>query len=122
MARVLWYELTYAALFACALFAPAGTWHWWRAWVLLAVLVVMRTVSTVTLLHINPRLLAERSKPPIQRGQPFTDRILLVSSMASFAALPMVSSLDVFRWHLLPSPPLWLSVAGLGLAVAGWWI
>src|SRR5438477_11927203 len=97
MARVLWNVLAYAALFACALFAPAGTWHWRRAWVLLAVLVVMRTVSTVALLRINPRLLAERSKPPIQRGQPFTDRILLVSFMASFAALPLVSSLAVIR-------------------------
>jgi len=112
----------YVGLFALLLFVPAGTLDWWRARVLLGVLLVMRIVGTVGAIRVNPELLAERSGLPLHRGQPLADRVLLLSFMASFAALVAFCPLDVFRLRLLPRPPAAVSLAGLVLFAAGWWI
>ena len=82
----------YVGLFACLLFLPAGTLNWWRAWVLLGVLFVARVSSTLSILRVNKALLIERSKLPLQKGQPLADKALLISFM------------------------------GLLLFVTGWWI
>jgi protein-S-isoprenylcysteine O-methyltransferase Ste14 len=121
-ARVVAGVVGYVGLFAVLLLVPAGTLRWWRAWVLLGVLLVMRVVVTVGMLRVHPGLLAERSLVPLRRGQPLADRVLLTSFMASFAALIAFCPLDVFRLHLLPRPPAVLSLLGIALFVAGWWI
>jgi protein-S-isoprenylcysteine O-methyltransferase Ste14 len=107
-------------LYALFLFAPAGTLRWPRAWVLLAVFLVLRISGTIRVWRVNRDVLVERGKPPVQKGQPLVDRILLLSFMATYAGVVAVSALDRFRWHLLPPPPAAVSAAGLVLFVAGW--
>jgi protein-S-isoprenylcysteine O-methyltransferase Ste14 len=114
--------LAYVGLFTVLLFAPAGTLDWWRAWVLLGVLLVMRAIGAAGAIRVNPELLAERQKLPLHRGQPLVDRVLLLSFMASFAALIAFCSVDVFHLRLLPRPPAAISAAGIVLFAAGWWI
>jgi hypothetical protein len=46
-----------AALVASILFASAGTLAWWRAWVLVAVLLAARTVGAAIAYPVNPTLL-----------------------------------------------------------------
>ncbi len=94
------------AIFGIPLFLLAGTWDWWRAWVLLGAVFIGSVGSVVTL----PRsLLEERMKPPVQEGQPFAGLIVLIP-------------LDVFRFHTFNRPDERVSSLGLVLFVVGYWI
>src|SRR5437763_7740541 len=112
-----------AALVAILLFVSAGTLYWWRAWVLLAVLLVVRTVSAVAVYRVNPALLQERARLPTHGDQPGTDKLLLLAVLATgFMGLPVTAGCDVFRWHLLPRPAPLLANLGLVLFTLGWGI
>jgi protein-S-isoprenylcysteine O-methyltransferase Ste14 len=107
------------AIFGGPLFLLAGTWDWWRAWVLLGTVFIGSTGSVMTL----PRaLLEERLKPPVQKGQPLADKIVLILLVVMFTALIVFIPLDVFRFQLLAKPSEAVSGLGLILFVSGWWI
>jgi protein-S-isoprenylcysteine O-methyltransferase Ste14 len=106
-------------IFGGLLFGPAGTWGWGRAWVFVGVVLVASIVSIVLLLA-SPGLLEERFKSPIQRGQPFADKIILLAFMAGFCGVIVCIPLDVFRWHLLGVPGPLVSSLGLALFAGGW--
>jgi protein-S-isoprenylcysteine O-methyltransferase Ste14 len=108
------------AFYGLALFLPAGTLHWWRAWVLLAVTVVSTTISTIYLSSTSPDVVKERWKSPIQRGQPLADKILLTLFILLYTGTLIVTPLDVFRWHLLPKPEFIVSFLGLVMYLASW--
>jgi protein-S-isoprenylcysteine O-methyltransferase Ste14 len=108
--------------FSLALFPAAGTLDWWRAWVILG-LVTVGSIASVADLARDERgraLLAERMKPPIQKGQPLADKILLPFFIASFYGLLVFSSLDVFHLHLMGEPGALVSSVGLALTLGGW--
>jgi protein-S-isoprenylcysteine O-methyltransferase Ste14 len=112
-----------AALIAIALFASAGTLAWWRAWGMLAVLLVVRTATAIAVYRVNPALIRERARLPIHGDQPWTDRLLLLGVVATgFVGLPAIAGFDVFRWHLLPRPASLISGLGLGLFTLGWMV
>lgn len=122
MARQLIGVLGYVALFAFFLFVPAGTLHWRAAWILLAVLLFARVLIAARLWMVQRELSIERTKLPIQRGQIPADRLLVLSYMATFAALVGFASLDLWHLHLLPPFAPWLRVIGLVIFALGWWI
>jgi protein-S-isoprenylcysteine O-methyltransferase Ste14 len=104
------------------LFGQAGTWQWWRAWVLLAVLFIGGVASLASLLPGHKDLLVERLKPVIQKGQPLGDKIIVVLFVISYVYSFAIISKDVFYWHLLPKPGVIVSSFGLVLFLVGWWI
>jgi protein-S-isoprenylcysteine O-methyltransferase Ste14 len=110
------------AIFGLLLFLPAGTLDWWRAWVFLGVVLVLAVASTVSLFRVNRELLEERFKPPIQKGQPLADKLLVMLVIAEFVGVIGFIPLDVFRFHLMARPGTIVSSLGLVLFVAGWWI
>ena len=112
----------YVVLFGILLFVPAWTLKWRRAWILLAVLLIVRTAGVVSVLRVNGGVLRERSKLPLQQGQPLADKLLLPLFMAAFAGLVAFNSLDLFRFHLMATPNAVVSAAGLVLFAAGWWL
>ena len=123
MFRVLTRVIADAMIVAIVLFLAAGTLAWQRAWILIAVLLVVRTSSAIAVFRVNPALLRERAAVLMHRHQPWIDRLILLAFMATaFVGVPAVAALDVFRWHVLPSPPLVLAGAGLVLFVLGWTI
>lgn len=108
-------------LVAILLFTSAGTLAWWRAWLLLAVLLLVRALGARAVYRVNPALLRERAKLPIHDDQPWTDRLLLLAVLTTgFMGLPVIAGLDVFRWHLLPRPAPLLGTIGLVLFALGW--
>lgn len=110
-----------AAVIAAVLFTAAGTLTWTRAWVLVAVLLVVRILTAVIVFRVNPALMRERAKLATHRDQPLADKLFLLTFMfTAFIGLPALAALDVSRWHLWPSPPLPASILGLGMFVAGW--
>jgi len=110
------------AIFGLSLFLPAGTIDWWRAWVFLGVVLVGAVASTAALNRADPALLEERFKPPVQKGQPLADKILVLLLVATFVGLIVFIPMDLFRFHLLARPGMVVSAAGLVLFAAGWWI
>jgi protein-S-isoprenylcysteine O-methyltransferase Ste14 len=110
------------AIFGGLLFLPAGTFDWWRAWVFLGVVVVAAAASMVGVFKSRPELLDERMKPPVQKGQPLEDKLIVIPLLATFLGVIVFIPLDVFRFHLLPRPPTLVSSLGLIVFIAGWYI
>jgi protein-S-isoprenylcysteine O-methyltransferase Ste14 len=123
MLRVLIRVIADAAVVAIVLFVAAGTVAWQRAWVLVAVLLVVRTLTAIAVSRVNPALLRERATVLVHPHQPWADRLVLLAFMGTaFVGVPAIAALDAFRWHVLPSPPLVLATLGLVLFVLGWTI
>jgi len=110
-----------AIVVGIVLFTAAGTVSWPRAWVLLAVLLVVRILSAIAVFRVNPTLLRERASVLIHRDQPWADRVVLLAFMATaFIGVPAIAALDATRWHVLSSPPSWVAALGLMLFILGW--
>src|SRR5262245_3458840 len=89
--------LVNVAIFGGLLFLPAGTLDWWRAWVLLSVIFLGSVASTVSVYRINKAVLEERFKPPVQKGQPLADKVVVILLLTAFVGLLVFIPLDVFR-------------------------
>ena len=123
MLRILVRLVADSALVAIALFVSAGTFAWPRAWVLLAVMLVVRIVSALAIYRVSPALLRERAKLPIHADQPLTDKLLLLAVIATgFVGLPLIAGFDVFHWHVLRRPAPLIGSLGLVLFAMGWGI
>ncbi len=110
------------AFYAVLLFVPAGTLHWWRAWVFLVVTVAVMAAAVFSILPDNADLFSQRAKGVIQKGQPLWDKVLVILLVVSYVGQLVFIPLDVFRFHLMPKPSGIVSLFGLVLYVAGWWI
>jgi protein-S-isoprenylcysteine O-methyltransferase Ste14 len=110
-----------AALFGLMLFVPARPLAWPRAWVFIGAIVVA-TIATMLYLRNDESLINERLKGPLQKGQPFLDKIVLNLFLVTFCGVIIFIPLDVFRFHLMAGPGTLLSLLGLGLIAAGWWV
>ncbi|HEX8453136.1 MAG TPA: isoprenylcysteine carboxylmethyltransferase family protein [Longimicrobium sp.] len=110
-----------AVLVGVLLFSAAGTLAWGRGWVLLAVLLVVRTAGAGAVYRVNPALLRDRAKLPIHADQSWTDRLLLFAVLSTgLLGVPVVAALDAFRWHALPRPAPLLGYLGIALFAVGW--
>ena len=101
------------AFYALLLFLPAGTLHWWRAWVFLAVTLIVTAGAVWSIFPDNAGLLSERSRGVIQKGQPLWDRVLVILLVVSYVGQIVFIPLDVFRFHL----PVAVLIGGTGQCV-----
>ena len=121
MLRVITRLVADAALVGILLFTSAGTLAWGRAWVLLAVLLVVRAAGARAVYRVNPALLQDRARLPVHADQPWADRLLLLAVLSTgLLGLPVVAALDAFHWHTLPRPAPLLGGLGLALFTLGW--
>ena len=112
--------LFWTTLLAAALLVPAGTFDWWRAWVLIGAMGALTLGATSALFRSHKDLIEERIRLPIQRGQPAADKIIIALVVPMFYGLLVFTALDVFRLHLLGAPSAVVSLFGLALFFAGW--
>jgi protein-S-isoprenylcysteine O-methyltransferase Ste14 len=110
------------AFYALLLFVPASTLHWWRAWVFLAVTLIVTAAAVLSILPDNAGLLSERYRGLIQKGQPLWDTILVILLVVSYIGQIIFIPLDVFRFHFMLRPGPLVSFFGLALFVGGWCI
>ena len=121
MTRIITRLVADAALVALLLLAAAGTLAWQSAWVLLAVMLLVRIVGAVAVYRVNPTLLTDRAKLPVHADQPWSDRLLLVIVLsAGMLGIPTVAARDVFYWHVFPLPAPTFRIFGLALFASGW--
>jgi len=110
-----------AVIFSALLFGAAGTIRWPAGWAYLILFFVGALWITLLLARHDPALLAERMKIPVQKGQPFWDKILILPMIVAWCAWLVLMGLDAvrFRWSAMP---LWLQCAGGALIVLSFWM
>lgn len=110
------------AIFGALLFLPAGTLAWPRAWLFLGFIAVAAVLSVVCIARANPGLIHERMKPPVQKGQPLADRVLVLLFVTTYFGQVVFIPLDVFRFHFLGGPGPFGAAFGFVLFFFGWWL
>lgn len=88
---------------AASLFVPAGTLHYWQAWLFLAVFGVSVTAITVYLAREDPQLLERRVYAGPVAEREMSQRIIQSLASLAFIAMFVVSGLDHrFAWSATP--------------------
>ena len=101
-------------LFAVMLMWPAGTWHWWEAWVLVGLWTVFGVVLTHYLIHHDPALLAERMKlVPLQKEQKAWDKVLMLLFFIAGIGLYLIPGFDVVRYEWSDPFPVWMRIIAM---------
>jgi protein-S-isoprenylcysteine O-methyltransferase Ste14 len=99
------------AVYGALLFGGAGTFDWPSAWAYVALLGGASLVVSLWLAWVDPELLEERMKPPIQKAQKSWDKLFFLGLGVFFLAWIALQGLDArrFRWSHLP---LWAQALG----------
>jgi protein-S-isoprenylcysteine O-methyltransferase Ste14 len=104
------------AVFGLLLFLPAGTFHYWQAWVFLAVFALSTWIPSVYLMRTNPAALERRMRGPLAETRTL-QRIVIAVIFICFPAMFVVSALDHrFGWSPVPAT---VSLAGDALVAIG---
>jgi protein-S-isoprenylcysteine O-methyltransferase Ste14 len=103
------------------LFLAAGTADWPAAWVFLVEMIVLSIVGGLWLIRHDPALVQERLAPPIQKGQPTADKVLLPVIILEISGAIVLMALDAvrFAWS---SVPFWVQAVGDLLLLLSIWI
>ena len=112
MGLKVWLTLAVEALiFSGLLFGAAGTIRWPAGWAYLILFFVGALWITLLLARHDPVLLAERMKLPVQKDQPFWDKVFLLAMTVAWCGWMVLMGLDAvrFRWSVMP---VWLQCAG----------
>ncbi|MDP9167390.1 MAG: hypothetical protein M3O32_15235, partial [Actinomycetota bacterium] len=108
------------AFFGVALFLPAGTFHYWQAWVYLAVFVATTLFPSIYLAVRYPAAPQRRMKGgPTAETRP-VQRVVMVATIAAVVLQLVVSALDRrFGWSSVPGPVVigGAVLVGVGLLV-----
>src|SRR5215813_143364 len=109
-----------AVVMGLLLFVPAGTIHYWQAWVYLSIFMGASALTTLYLMRKDPALLERRMRGgPTAEKQPAQKFIMLFASIG-FIALLVVPALDHrFGWSTVP---LGVVVAGDVLVAIGFYL
>ncbi|HEY7051295.1 MAG TPA: isoprenylcysteine carboxylmethyltransferase family protein [Mycobacterium sp.] len=105
------------AVFCALLFLPAGTIHYWQAWVFIAVYTVCTLVPSIYLLATNPAALQRRMRAGPGAETRTAQRIIITGAFLLTAGVMVFSAFDHrFGWS---APPAAVCVAGAVLVAAG---
>lgn len=109
-----------AAVMGLLLFVPAGTVHYWEAWVYLLIFTAASILITLYLMRKDPALLKRRmSGGPTAEKLPAQKFIMLCTSIA-FIALLVVPAFDHrFAWSNMPFESV---MAGDALVAIGFYL
>ena len=109
--------IVWFGLMGAIIFGAAGTIDYFGGWLYLGVMIVAAIVFGTHMARVDPGLLRERMKPPVQKDQPLADKLivgpvllLLFGGMGFMAA-------DAARWRW-SAMPLFVQWAAGGLLVA----
>src|SRR6478752_7792411 len=103
--------------FGLLVFAPAGTFGYWRGWAFIAVFAAATLIPSVYLAVKNPEALRRRMQAgPGAETRPL-QKLIIVIAFLSVGAMIVISALDFrFGWSTVAAA---VSVVGLALVAAG---
>jgi protein-S-isoprenylcysteine O-methyltransferase Ste14 len=99
------------------IFSAAGTIDYTGGWLWLGEMVAFSVVLGLHGARVDPGLLKERLKPPIQKDQPLADKLVLIPFLILMFGGMGVMAADAARWHWSMMPPS-VQWAGCGLILA----
>src|SRR5947209_12640243 len=103
--------------FGVILFGPAGTFHYWQAWVFIAVFTAASIGPTVYLARANPAALQRRMHAGPRAETRAAQKVIITSSFLVLFAMVAFSALDHrMGWSTVP---VWVSLLGDVLVSAG---
>jgi protein-S-isoprenylcysteine O-methyltransferase Ste14 len=112
--------IAWFGLMAAIIFGAAGTTDYAGGWLYLGEMIVMSIVPGLYGARVDPGLLRERLRPPIQKDQPLADKLILIPLLlVLFGGMGFMAA-DAARWHWSTVPPFaqWLGCALLLAAVS----
>lgn len=105
------------ATFGFLLFVPAGTFHYWQAWVFIAVFTGTSIVPTIYLARVNPAALRRRMHAGPRAETRTVQKIIMTASIVDLFAMMAFSAFDHrMGWSTVP---VWMSILGDVLVAAG---
>ena len=109
-----------AVVMALLLFIPAGTIHYWQAWVYLFIFMGASLLTTLYLMKKDPALLNRRMRGGPTAEKRRTQKLIMLFTSICFIALLVVPALDHrFRWSAMP---LSCVIAGDVLVAMGFYL
>lgn len=107
--------------FGLLLFVPAGTLHYWQAWVFLAVFALSTWIPSLYLIRTNPAALERRMRFGPAAEKRTLQRVVIAVIFVCFPAMFVVSVIDHrLGWSAVPTPVCLLgdALVAIGLVVA----
>jgi protein-S-isoprenylcysteine O-methyltransferase Ste14 len=107
--------------FGVVLFLPAWTFHYWQAWVFIAVFSAATVIPSIYLAVTNPDALRRRLHAGPTAETRTTQKFVMVGTTLSVVAIMVISALDRrFGWSDVPTPLVVAGnvLVGVGLALA----
>ncbi len=109
--------IVWFGLMGVIIFGAAGTTAYAGGWLYLGMMVALSLVFGVYGARVDPGLLRERLKPPVQKDQPLADKLVLIPILLLvFAAMGFMAA-DAARWRWSTMPPA-VQWAGCALLLA----
>ncbi len=101
------------------IFGAAGTTDYAGGWLYLGEMLAISVVLGLHTARVDPDLLKERLKPPLQKDQPLADKLVLIPILLLMLGGMGVMAADAARWHwsAMPSSVQWTGCALLLAAV-----
>jgi protein-S-isoprenylcysteine O-methyltransferase Ste14 len=106
------------------IFIAAGTINYAGGWIYLVEMVAISVVLGLHVARVDPGLLKERLKPPVQKGQPLADKLVVLPILIlMFAGMGfMAADAERWRWSLMPASLQWAGCAlVLGAIIFMYW-
>jgi protein-S-isoprenylcysteine O-methyltransferase Ste14 len=87
------------------IFVAAGTTDYAGGWLYLGEMIAASAIFGLHMMRVDPGLLRERLKPPMQKDQPLADKLVLIPILLlMFGGLGFMAA-DAARWHWSMMPP-----------------
>ena len=81
------------------IFGAAGTTDYAGGWLYLTTMIAIAVVFGSYTARVDPGLLRERLKPPIQKGQPLADKLIVIPLLLVLFGSMGFMAADAARWH-----------------------
>ncbi|MBP1885760.1 methyltransferase family protein [Sinorhizobium mexicanum] len=119
--RLIVQTVIWLAIIGAVLFASAGTVAWPAGWVYVALMLAVSLIAGLSLARHDPALLKERLSAPIQKGQPFADKVLLTIIFLFLFGSFAFMALDAVRFGW-SSVPQWVQGVGALILLLSIWL
>ena len=99
VANLIIQTLLWFSLMGAIIFGAAGTIHYAGGWIYLGEMIVISIIFGLYGARVDPDLLRERLKPPIQKDQPLADKFILIPLLLLLLGSMGFMAADAERWH-----------------------
>ena len=91
------------------IFLPAGTFHYWNAWLLIGILFIPMFFSGIVMMFKNPALLKKRLNAKEQQTE--QNLVIKLSGLMFVLGFVMAGLSFRFKWIMLPNWVSWIATA-----------